>query len=215
MEKITILITDDHLMLRESWALVLNNDPRFNVIALAATGEEAIKLVNQLHPDIVLMDINLPGINGIQATQAMRKDSPATKVLGVSMQIQPSYVHKMINAGASGYVTKNSPIEEMCSAIIEVHNNQVYICDEIKNVMAHVFINSNDGQTGISPVSKREIEVIEFVSKGYSSREIADCLKVSIKTIEAHRYHVLKKLKLKNVAALVNYFHNNQLAVHS
>jgi len=209
MEKITILITDDHTMLRETWGFLLNKDPRFNVAALTGTGEEAIEMVMQVHPDIVLMDIGLPGINGIEATQTIRKISPATKVLGVSMHTQSSYVCKMIQGGASGYVTKNSSIEEMCRAIIAVHNNQTYICEAVKNTIVNLSINSHQQEKTLSSVSKKEMQVIEFVRKGYSSREIANFLKVSVKTIDAHRYNVLKKLKLKNVAALVNYFNNN------
>ena len=215
MEKITILITDDHTMVRETLGFLLNKDPRFNVIALAATGEQAVELVKQINPDIVLMDINLPGIDGIDATQAIRKISSTIKILGVSMQTQLSYVYKMIELGANGYVTKGSSVEEMCKAIIEVYHNRTYICDEVKNIMTNLYIHNNDRQTQFSSVSQREIEVIEYVRKGYSSKEIADFLKVTAKTVEMHRYKILKKLNLKNVAALVNYFNNSQLVIHS
>lgn len=206
MEKITILITDDHTMVRENLGFLLNSDPRFNVVALVGTGEEAIELVKQIHLDIVLMDINLPGISGIEATREIRKISTVTKVLGLSMQNQPSYVKKMIRLGASGYVTKNSPVEEIRKAIIEVHNNRTYVCDEIKDTIANTSLFSNDQETQVNSISEREAEVISFVKLGYSSREIAECLKITRKTIEAHRYNVMRKLKLKNVAALVNYF---------
>ena len=215
MEKITILITDDHTMVRETLGFLLNKDPRFNVIALAATGEQAVELVKQINPDIVLMDINLPGIDGIEATQAIRKISSTIKILGVSMQTQLSYVYKMIELGANGYVTKGSSVEEMCKAIIEVYHNRTYICAEVKNIMTNLYIHNNDRQTQFSSVSQREKEVIEYVRKGYSSKEIADFLKVTAKTVEMHRYNILKKLNLKNVAALVNYFNNSQLVIHT
>jgi CheY-like chemotaxis protein len=102
IEKISIPITDDRTLVRENLVFLLNNDPRFNVMSLTGTGEEAIELAKQIHPDIVLMDISLPGITGIEATKAIREISSATKVIGVSMQIQPSYVYKMIQYGASG-----------------------------------------------------------------------------------------------------------------
>jgi DNA-binding NarL/FixJ family response regulator len=215
MEKITILITDDHTMVRETLSVLLNSDPRFNVIALAKTGEEAIELTKQFKPDIVLMDINLPGINGIVATQAIRKITSTTKIIGLSMQTLPSFVYQMIQHGAGGYVTKNSSFPEMCKAIIEVHNGRRYICDEIKDIIANNTLSGNDNETQFASVSEREIEIIEFVRKGFSSREIADCLKLSIKTIDAHRYNVMKRLKLKNVAALVNYFNNSHSVIHA
>lgn len=211
MEKITILITDDHTLVREAWSTLLNADHRFKVLGLTGTGEEAIELVNQLHPDIVLMDINLPGINGIAATQLIRRNSPATKVLGVSMHTQPSYARKMFQHGASGYVSKDSSSEELCKAIIEVHNNQKYICDAIKDTITNLSLYSNDQQTAFNSVSKRELEIMDLVSQGYSSREIGDRLAISFKTVEAHRYNAMKKLNLKNAAAMVNYCNSNQV----
>src|SRR5438067_1206348 len=120
MEKITILITDDHTLVRETWSFILNTDERFNVIAECGSGEEAVELATKLHPNIVIMDINLPGMNGIEATQLIRKSSPSSRILGVSLHTQPTYARKMIQKGAMGYVTKNSSREEMFKAIIEV-----------------------------------------------------------------------------------------------
>lgn len=216
MEKITILITDDHYLVRESLRLLLNENPRFFVAASTGTGEEAIEIVKQINPDIVLMDIHLPGINGIETTKAIRKISSTTKILGLSMQGQPSYAFKMIEHGANGYLTKNSSFQEMCKAIIEVHdNNNTYLCDEMKDTITNISFNIDDTEVQFSSVSEREVEVIEFVKMGYSSREIAECLKISRKTIETHRYNIMRKLKLKNVAALVNYFNNSALISHN
>jgi DNA-binding NarL/FixJ family response regulator len=211
MEKITILIADDHTLVRETWSFILNTDERFNVIAESGSGEEAVELAKQLRPNIVIMDINLPGMNGIEATQLIRKFSPASKILGVSLHTQPTYARKMIQKGAMGYVTKNSSREEMFKAIIEVQNGRRYICDEIKNILSEQVINGEDQQAGLNALSQREIEIINFIKKGFSSKEIAESLDISVKTVEVHRYNVLKKLNLKNSAALVNYINNSQL----
>jgi two-component system invasion response regulator UvrY len=211
MEKITILIADDHTLVRETWSFILNTDERFRVIAESGSGEEAVELAKQLRPNIVIMDINLPGMNGIEATQLIRKYSPASKILGVSLHTQPTYARKMIQKGAMGYVTKNSSREEMFKAIIEVQNGRRYICDEIKNILSEQVINGEDQQAGLNALSQREIEIINFIKKGFSSKEIAEHLDISVKTVEVHRYNVLKKLNLKNSAALVNYINNSQL----
>lgn len=211
MEKITILIADDHTLVRETWSFILNTDDRFKVIAESGSGEEAVELAKQLRPNIVIMDINLPGMNGIEATQLIRKFSPASRILGVSLHTQPTYARKMIQKGAMGYVTKNSSREEMFKAIMEVQQGRRYICDEIKNILSEQVINGEDQQTGLNALSQREIEIINFIKKGFSSKEIAESLDISVKTVEVHRYNVLKKLNLKNSAALVNYINNSQL----
>ncbi|MCU7548907.1 response regulator transcription factor [Chitinophagaceae bacterium LB-8] len=215
MEKITILIADDHTLVRETWSFILNTDPRFSVVAESGSGEEAVELANKLRPHIVIMDINLPGMNGIEATQLIRKYSPGSKVLGVSLHTQPTYARKMIQKGAMGYVTKNSSREEMFKALMEIHNGRKYICDEIKNILSEQVISGEDAQTGLNALSQREIEIIAYIKKGFSSKEIADALHISVKTVEVHRYNILKKLNLKNAAALVNFINNSQLDFES
>ena len=211
MEKITILIADDHTLVRETWSFILNTDPRFSVIAESGSGEDAIEMAKKLRPNIVIMDINLPGMNGIEATQQIRKFSPGTKVLGVSLHTQPTYARKMIQKGAMGYVTKNSSREEMFKAIMEIQAGKKYICEEIKNILSEQVISGEDQNTGLNSLSQREIEIISYIKKGNSSKEIADALSISVKTVEVHRYNVLKKLNLKNAAALVNFINNSQL----
>ncbi|HZH01182.1 MAG TPA: response regulator transcription factor [Flavisolibacter sp.] len=211
MEKITILIADDHTLVRETWSFILNTDERFTVVAECGSGEDAVEMAKQLRPNIVIMDINLPGINGIEATQQIRKFSPASRILGVSLHTQPTYARKMIQKGAMGYVTKNSSREEMFKAIMEIQGGNRYICDEIKNILSEQVINGDDQQGGLNALSQREIEIIHFIKKGNSSKEIAESLDISVKTVEVHRYNILKKLNLKNSAALVNYINNSQL----
>jgi two-component system invasion response regulator UvrY len=211
MEKITILIADDHTLVRETWSFILNTDPRFTVVAESGSGEEAIELAKKLRPNVVIMDINLPGMNGIEATQQIRKFSPGTKILGVSLHTQPTYARKMIQKGAMGYVTKNSSREEMFKALMEIQSGKKYICEEIKNILSEQVISGEDQQSGLNSLSQREIEIIAFIKKGNSSKEIADALSISVKTVEVHRYNILKKLNLKNAAALVNFINNSQL----
>ena len=211
MDKITILIADDHTLVRETWSFILNTDPRFTVVAESGTGEEAVELAKKLRPNIVIMDINLPGINGIEATQQIRKFSPGSRILGVSLHTQPTYARKMMQKGAMGYVTKNSSREEMFKAILEIQAGKKYICDEIKNILSEQVISGDDPQTGLNSLSQREIEIISYIKKGDSSKEIADSLSISVKTVEVHRYNILKKLNLKNAAALVNFINNSQL----
>jgi two-component system invasion response regulator UvrY len=117
----------------------------------------------------------------------------------------------MMQKGAMGYVTKNSSREEMFKAIIEVYDGKKYICEEIKNILSEQVISGEDQPSGLNALSQREIEIISFIKKGFSSKEIADALNISVKTVEVHRYNILKKLNLKNAAALVNFVNNSQL----
>lgn len=134
--KNTILIADDHTLVRETWSFILNNHQNFEVIAESGTGEEAVEKAKTLRPDIILMDINLPGMNGIEATEQIRKLSPGSKILAVSLHTQPSYARKMMQKGAKGYVTKNSSREEMLRAIQTILKGENYICEEIKNILS-------------------------------------------------------------------------------
>jgi two-component system invasion response regulator UvrY len=211
MEPTTILIADDHTLVRETWVYILNSDPRFKVIAESGNGEDAIEMAKTLRPAVVIMDIHLPGINGIEATEQIRKFSPGTSVLGVSLHTQPSYARKMMQKGASGYVTKNSSREEMFRAIIEIKNGGKYICNEIKNNLTEQVIGGVDKKPAINALSQRELEVIARIQQGDSSKEIAGMLNISVKTVEVHRYNILRKLGLKNAAALVNFVNQHQL----
>ncbi|HEY1114012.1 MAG TPA: response regulator transcription factor [Chitinophagaceae bacterium] len=211
MHKTTILIADDHTLVRETWSYILNNHPDFSVVGEAGSAEDAIELAKVLRPHVVIMDINLPGMNGIEATGLIRKFSPASKVLGVSLHTQPTYARKMIQKGAMGYVTKNSSREEMFAAINEVQQGKKYICQEIKNILSEQMIAGEESDGGINSLSARELEIIAHIKKGDSSKEIAEALNISVKTVEVHRYNILHKLKLKNTAALINFINQSQL----
>lgn len=209
MRKVSILIVDDHKLIRETWSFILGGDPRFEVIADCGDPAAAIELAREKKPNIVLMDINMEPISGFDATGQIRKASPNTRVIGVSMHSQPAYARKMLQVGAQGYVTKNSSREEMVKAILEVDKGNKYICDEIRNMISEQA--GEKGQEGpdIQTLTDREIQIIRYIKTGNSSKEIAQELDISLKTVEVHRHNILKKLKLKNAAALVNFINSN------
>jgi two-component system invasion response regulator UvrY len=209
MKKISILIADDHRLVRETWGLVVNSDDRFDVIAECANGEEAVELSRQLQPDVVIMDINLPGINGIEATEQIRNFSPGSKILGISIHSEPVFVRKMFQKGALGYLTKNSSRKEMIEAILEVSEGRKYICSEIKNRLTDQLLKMENQDTGIDSLSQREIEITRQLKKGLSSKEIANELNISIKTVGIYRYKIFKKLNLKNVASLISFINDH------
>ncbi|XVJ67340.1 MAG: response regulator transcription factor [Lacibacter sp.] len=211
MEKITILIADDHKLIRETWSFILNSDPRFQVIAQCSNGEEAISLAQQMRPKVVLLDINMTPVSGIEATEQIRKYSPASKIIGVSMHSQPAYVKKLLKLGAHGYVTKNSPQQEMFEAIVEVSKGNRFICSEVKTILSEQAF--EDEGAGANALSARELEIIKLIKNGLSSKEISTELNISLKTVEVHRHNILKKLNLKNSAALVNYINESGLVI--
>lgn len=209
MSKINILIADDHKLIRETWSYILNSDNRFQVVGECGDAQEAVELARTKRPHVVLMDINMAPFSGLEATQRIRKISPGSKVIGVSMHSQPAYAKKMLQMGARGYVTKNSSKEEMIKAILEVNHGNKYICDEIKNIISEQLLDEKEDSPNINALTEREMQIINFIKEGLSSKEIATSLNISLKTVEVHRHNILKKLKLKNSASLVNFINTN------
>jgi len=204
---IRILIADDHKLIRETWTYILNNDTRsrFKVIASCENSEDAITLTSQKHPDVVLMDINMAPFSGMEATRRIREVWPKSRIIGVTMHSQPSYARKMMQIGASGYVTKNSSREEMMEAIVEVHQGNKYVCNEIKDIISDQTEKKPAALAGVNTLTEREMDIINLIKCGHSSREISSALEISLKTVEVHRHNILKKLQLKNSASLVNF----------
>lgn len=205
MSKISVLLVDDHKLIRESWNLLLSTDDRFEIVGEACDLEQATAVAANRKPQVVLMDINMTPVNGFETTKQVLKQSPASQVIGVSMHSMPAYARRIFQVGARGYVTKNSSKEELFQAIDEVLSGNKYICDEIKNILAHQELDEESEYPDMNSLSKRELEVVSHIRQGLSSKEIAQRLEISLKTVEVHRYNILKKLKLKNTAALVNF----------
>jgi DNA-binding NarL/FixJ family response regulator len=211
MEKITILLVDDHKLIRDSWSFILNSDPRFLVIGETNAGDEAVEIAKEKRPHIVLMDVNMTPVNGFDATRMIRKFSPGSRVIGISMHTMPAYARRMLQMGAMGYVTKNSSKDEMITAIVEVNNGRKYVCEEVKNILAQQELEDESGPPDMNILSRRELDIVQHIKEGLSSKEIALRLEISLKTVEVHRYNILKKLNLKNTAALVNFINSQGL----
>src|SRR6185295_6078588 len=143
MQKITILLVDDHKLIRDSWSFILNSDPRFSVIGETSSGQEAIEIARDKRPNVILMDVNMTPVNGFDATKQIHKLSPDSKIIAVSMHTMPAYAKRMLQLGAMGYVTKNSSKDEMIKAIVEVSNGKKYICEEVKAILADQELEEN------------------------------------------------------------------------
>lgn len=212
MKKISIAIVDDHKLIREMWRKLFEADSGIEVVGESGFFDQAIEMIKIKRPDIVLLDINLPHASGLDAVPLIRKFSPGTRIIAVSMHSQPAYAKKMMTLGAKGYITKNSSHEEMFEAVREVMNGKVYVCREIKDILSEQVMSNETNRSDIKDLSLREIEIIKLIKEGLSSKEISSKLNISSRTVEVHRHNILKKLKLKNTASLINFINNTDLS---
>jgi DNA-binding NarL/FixJ family response regulator len=206
MEQITLILVDDHKLLTDSWADLINSDPRFFVLGAAGTAEDAYRIVEEKNPRIALVDIGMPQVDGFEITRTLKEISTETKVIGLSVHNNPAYVKKMMRAGATGYVTKNSSREELFTAIMEVDQGGKYICKEVKELLAMQLGLDTDLHLK-DTLTTRELMIIDLLREGRTSREIALSAGITLKTVEVHRYNILKKLGLKNTASLIKFIH--------
>jgi DNA-binding NarL/FixJ family response regulator len=191
-------------MLRETWTALLNNVPGLEVSGCAGSGTESIELALALKPDIVLMDLHMLPMSGFEAAEKIHHDVPECKIVGLSMSMKPEHVRRLFAIGGVAYLTKNCTFDEVVYGIREVVKGNKYVCRDIKDILADRMIHNNDdARQKLQLLTKKEIEVINLVREGFSSKEIAARIDLSVKTVEVHRYNVLKKLEIRNRAQLV------------
>ncbi len=203
LDKIKIVIADDHVLIAETWATLINLDPSFQVIKVYDNTQSLIEEVAELQPQIVILDINIMPISGLDAVKIIRERSPNSRTIGVSMHNQPSFAKRMISNGAMGYVTKNSTKDEMYKAIYEVMEGKTYICAEIKNRITQNVLLEEDESARLNSLTDREIDIIKLLKEGCTTDEIAEKLFLSPRTVDTHRAKILKKLQLKNSLSLI------------
>jgi two-component system, NarL family, response regulator NreC len=201
-----ILLADDHAILRQSLCRALGMEPDIEVVGEAENGYTALKLVQELSPAVVIMDIGMPDLNGIEATRIIKRDFPSIKVIGLSMHSNDKYIREMFRAGASGYLLKNCPFEELREAVHIVLAGKTYVSPSIGNTIVQDFINKPDlTQSAFSVLSQREREVLQLFAEGKTTKQAAICLHISPKTVEAHRLNIMNKLEIDNIAKLTKY----------
>jgi DNA-binding NarL/FixJ family response regulator len=204
---VKIILADDHRIMREGLRALLEKQSGMEVIAEAEDGRTTVDLAHELKPDVVVIDISMPDLNGIDATRQIIRASPHIKVIALSMHSDRKFVREMLAAGASGYLLKDSAFEELGAALAAVLNNQTYLSPKIADTVVRDYLGKIDTtEAKTSPtLTHREREVLQLLAEGRTTKDIASKLCVSIKTIETHRKQIMEKVGLKSVAELTKY----------
>jgi DNA-binding NarL/FixJ family response regulator len=211
MGKIKIVLVDDHQMFREGLKFVLKQIGEFDIIGEASNGEEYLKLLEVEQPDVVLMDIGMPVMDGIEATEKTSEKYPEIDVIALSMFSDQEYYHKMVAAGVKGFLIKEAGVDELEKAIKSVHKGNPYFSQELlRNIIVNI---SNPKVSSKDPfqLTKREEEVLQMICKGFTTKEISDLLFISQKTVEGHKTNLLSKTNSKNTINLMLYAFKNKL----
>lgn len=207
MSKIRLILVDDHQIVRAGLRMLFSAEPEVEIIGEANSGEEAVAMAEALRPDVVLMDLAMPGIGGAEATRRIKAAQPQVAVLALTMHEDEEYFFEMLAAGASGYVPKRAAPNDLMSAIRIVNQGDVYIYPSLARLLVKDFIHRSEA---VAPdareeLTAREQEVLTFIAEGNTNREIAEALVISIKTVDRHRENIMRKLQLHNRVELVKY----------
>ena len=204
---IRVLLADDHQMLRDALRSMLESEGQLEVVGEAGDGRTAVSMARTLATDIIVMDITMPDLNGVEATRQIVSESPQTKVIILSVHSEQHFVSEVLKAGASGYLLKDCGFEEVNSAITTVISGEAYLSPRITTVVRDDYLQHLTRSDTASPpaLTAREREVLQLIAEGNSTKEIAYSLNVSVKTIEAHRQRIMEKLNLRSVADLTKY----------
>lgn len=211
MNQINILLVDDHLLVRNGLRSLLETEPNFTVIGEGTNGEEGVSLTMELKPDILIIDVRMPIMNGIDAVAKLTENGTSTKSIILSMHDSEEYILKAISAGASGYLLKDTNKDEFVKAIMNVYNGGKYFSGDTTDAIVKSLINGTGSVTNnnsvtspinVSKLTKKESEILEFILNGFTNLEIADKLGKSKRTIETHRFNLMKKLDVKNLVEL-------------
>ena len=198
---ITVLLIDDHELVRSGIEYLLGSDPDIDVVAIGSSGEEAVKLADQLKPDVILMDLNMPGIGGAEAIKRILRHEPTTKIIALSVYDDGPIPHQAIKLGAKGYINKGCPVDEMIKAIMAVYQGKNYLSSAVATNL--IFGAQEVEQNIFSQLSNRELQIVTKIVDGYKISDIAESLSISPKTVNTHRYRVHEKLGIGNDIELV------------
>ncbi len=208
MAKIRILLADDHTIVRAGLRMLLESQPDMEVVGEAVDGRETVQKVRELRPDVVVMDIVMPGLGGLEATQRIKTESPEVQILALTMHEDERYFFRIINAGASGYVVKGAPPSDFIAAIRSISQGQAYLYPSLARKLIDDYLSrakSEEGREAHDNLTDRERDVLRLIAEGRTGKEIAEFLGLSVHTVERHRQNLMAKLNLHNRAALIKY----------
>ena len=207
MSKIRVLLTDDHTLFRQGIRTLLAAEPDIEVSGEAANAADAVAAAKQMRPDVVLMDIGMGGMSSFEATRLIRKERPETRVVFLSMYDDEDYLAECVDIGASGYILKEGPADQLVTAIREVHRGGSYLSPRLLTRLVDGFRQQGPGprQPRFGTLTKREREILKLLAEGKSVKEIATSFELSVKTVEAHKFNLMRKLDIHNKAQLVQY----------
>jgi len=208
MKKVKLLVADDHKIFRQGIKKLLDEESDLQVVGEAADGREAVKKATELKPDVILMDIAMANLNGLEATKQIKKVLPDVKVIMLTMHKNEEYVLQSFQAGASGYILKEGAVEELVSAIRSIHQDKSVLSPTISKTLIDAYLRKMETgktETPFDLLTDREREVLQLIAEGNTNREVAKLLFISVKTVEAHRAHIMQKLNIHEIARLVKY----------
>ncbi len=204
-EIIKVLLADDHPVVRRGLQFCLAKEHRLKVVGEATSGEEAVEKALKLQPDVVLMDISMPGMNGLDATERLRQQAPAVKVLVLSVHNNRDYIFRIIQAGAHGYVSKEASTDELLRAIDSVQSGKTFFSPEIAQAALQQMVENGGKKDPFAQLTSREKEVLVLIAEGRSNKEIASKLGIGVRTIETHRERIMRRLDIHSVAGLTKF----------
>jgi len=208
MAKAKVLLVDDHTVVRQGLKALFADEPDVEIVGEAENGREAMQRIAKLHPDVVLMDISMPGLNGIEATRQIQQNHPTVKVVVLSMHANEEYVFQVLQAGASGYVLKQSDSMEVLTAIRAALSGGSFLSPPISRTVINNYVRRAEARgrgKDLNVLTRREREVLQLLAEGLTNREVAEHLSISVKTVETHRSKIMNKLGLKSKTELVKY----------
>jgi len=209
MKQITVLLAEDHTIVRQGLRLLVEADGDIKIVGEAKTGREAVQMTRELHPEVIVMDIAMPLLNGLEATRQILKTIPAIKILILSAHSDPEYIEQVVKAGALGYLVKQSSGDVLAKAIRELHKGRTFFTPSIAKRLKDEFHRPTDG-VGLRKkkdhqLTSREVELLQLIAEGQANKQIASELSISIKTVEKHRQHLMEKLNIHDIAGLTRF----------
>ncbi|MEI7725392.1 MAG: response regulator transcription factor [Bacteroidota bacterium] len=216
MSKIRIFLVDDHQLVRDGIKALLISAEDLTILGEASSGRECFEKIAMEPPDILILDISLPDTNGIEITKRISTEYPDTRVLILSMYTNEDFIFNSVKAGARGYLPKNTSREELLSAIHAIYEGEEFFSDSISRIMLKSYVRKAKeddlvSQGGPIPLTTREIEILKLFAEGFINKEISDQLDISIRTVETHKNHIMKKLELKSTVELIKYAIRNKI----